>query len=279
MKYLVLVDSCGELTEEMKQDGHFRNIPLTISVEDYHIVDDETFDQKDFLRRVAASEEAPHSACPSPDLYRQAFEEDAEHLFAVTLSAALSGSYNSAQLGRSMCLEEHPEKKIYVFNSRSASIGETLIALKIRECEEKNMSFEEIIDHVEAYIDSQTTWFVLESLEALRKNGRLTGLKAKVATVLNIKPVMMSTPDGNIRQLCQARGINKALIRMVENIAEITENAENKILAISHCNCRDRAYMVRDAILERIRVKDVIVIDTQGISSLYASDGGIITVI
>ena len=279
MSYYVAIDSCGELTCEMKESGCFGNVPLTINVDGYEIIDDETFDQADFLRRAAATENAPRSACPSPEKYREAFDRDVDHIFAVTLSAELSGSYNSAMLGRDLILEDHPERQIYVFNSRSASIGETLIGLKIRECEEKHMSFHQIIDTVEKYIDSQTTWFVLESLEALRKNGRLSNLKAKVASLLNIKPVMMSTPSGNITQLTQCRGINKALVTMVDNIAATVKDPGNRILAISHCNCRERGMMVRDALLERLPLKDVILLDTRGISSLYASDGGIIVVV
>ena len=279
MSYRVVVDSCGELTEEMKKDGHFLSAPLTMQVDEYDFVDDETFDQADFLAKVAASPNCPKSACPSPDFYRKAFEGEEDHAYAVTLSAQLSGSYNSAQLGKSMCLEEYPDKKIHVFNSKSASIGETLIAMKIRECENAGMSFKEVVQKVEEYIASQTTWFVLETLEALRKNGRLSNLKAAVATALKIKPVMMSTPEGSIQQLGQARGINKALVKMVDNIVEVTEHPEERILAISHCNCRDRAMMVKDALLERMKVKDAFVVDTAGISSLYASDGGIIVVV
>ncbi len=279
MSYIVVVDSCGELTEEMKQDGHFISAPLTMQLDGHEFVDDETFDQADFLKRAADSPNCPKSACPSPEFYKEAYDCGADHVYAVTLSAELSGSYNSAQLGRQLLLEEHPEKKIYVFNSRSASIGETLIALKIQECEEAGLSFEEVVEQVEAYIDGQVTWFVLENLDTLRKNGRLSNLKAMVASALKIKPVMVSTPEGNIAQLDQARGINKALMKMVSHITQTVEHSEKKILAISHCNCRDRALMVRDALLEKMRVKDVFVVDTAGISTMYANDGGIIVVI
>ena len=100
-----------------------------------------------------------------------------------------------------------------------------------------------------------------------------------VATALNIKPLMISTRDGTIAQLDQARGINKALIKMVNNIVQTVEHSEKKILAISHCNCKERALMVRDALLEKLRVKDVFVVDTAGISTMYANDGGVIVVI
>ena len=278
MSYIVVVDSCGELTEEMKRDGHFISAPLTMQVDEYDFTDDDTFDQADFLKKVAESPNCPKSACPSPEFYQKAYDKDVDHIYAVTLSAELSGSYNSAELGKNLYLEDHPGKKVYVFNSRSASIGETLIALKIRECEEAGMSFEQVVDTVEAYIDSQVTWFVLENLETLRKNGRLSKVKALVASALKIKPVMTSTPEGNIAQLDQARGINKALIKMVNYIVETVEHPEEKILAISHCNCKERAVMVRDAIVAKIRVKDVFVLDTAGISSMYANDGGIIVV-
>ena len=279
MSYKIIVDSCGELTEEMKSSGHFETASLSIDVDDYHIVDDETFNQQEFLMRVAASPNCPKSSCPSPETYMEGFHCEAEHVYAVTLSAELSGSYNSAVLGKNLYHEEYGDKDIHIFNSRSASIGESLIAMKIAECEEDGMAFEDIVKTVEAYIDGQNTYFVLETLETLRKNGRLTGLKAIVATALNIKPVMGATPQGTICQLGQARGMKKALAKMVEEIVRNVKNPEEKILAISHCNCIERALCVKDMIMEHIRPKEVIVLDTAGISSMYAADGGIIVVV
>lgn len=279
MSYKIVIDSCGELTEEMKQDGHFASAALTLYVDEYTIVDDETFDQADFLKKVAASPNCPKSACPSPETYRDAFDCEEDHVYAVTLSAELSGSYNSAQVGKGLLLEEHPDRQIHVFNSCSASIGETLIGLKIQECEEAGMSFEDTIRTVEEYISQQNTWFVLESLETLRKNGRLSKMKAFIATALKIKPVMTSTPEGSIEQLAQCRGMNKALVKMVESIVDYVKHPEERILAISHCNCPDRAQMVKDAIAAKIHLKDIIVVDTAGVSSLYANDGGIIVVV
>jgi DegV family protein with EDD domain len=279
LKYRIAIDSCGELLPEWKGDERYVSVPLTLFVDDEEIIDDETFDQEYFLRRVAESPNCPRSACPSPELYRQAFDCDADHIFGVTLSAELSGSYNSALLGKNLILETHPDKKIYVFNSRSASIGQTLIGAKITECEEAGMDFEEVVDTVEAYIDSQVTYFVLDSLESLRKNGRLSRVKSLVANVLKIKPVMQSTPDGAICQIDQARGINKALDRMVEHIVEKTHESEKRRLAISHCNCRERAQILKETLVGKLHPAETILLDTAGVSSLYACDGGIIVVI
>ncbi len=279
MSYKIIVDSCGELTDEMKASGLYETASLEIDVDIYHIIDDETFDQADFLKRVAACPTSPKSSCPSPERYMEGYHCDAQHVYAVTLSAELSGSYNSAILGKNLYHEEYGEKDIYVFNSRSASIGETLIALKIAECEDKGMEFSQVVETVEAYIDGQNTYFVLETLDTLRKNGRLKGVKAVVATALNIKPVMAATPEGTIMQLGQARGIKKALAKMTDEILKDLKDSKEKILAISHCNCRERAEHVRDTLVKNAQFKDALILDTAGISSMYAADGGVIVVV
>lgn len=196
MSYKIVVDSCGELKPEQKSDIHFASASLELDVDDYHVVDDESFDQKEFLRRVKESPNCPKSTCPSPERYMTAFEGEAQNVYAVTLSSQLSGSYNSAELGKKLYLEENENKNIHVFDSKSASIGETLIAMKIQECEEAGMEFQEVVKEVDQYIETQHTFFVLETLDTLRKNGRLSNLKALVAGALNIKPVMGSTPEG-----------------------------------------------------------------------------------
>lgn len=279
MSYKIVIDSCGELTDEMKRDGHFQSVALELDVDDYHVVDDETFDQAEFLRRVRESRNCPKSSCPSPQSYVEAYKGEQEHVYAVTLSGKLSGSYNSAVLAKNLYLEEEGHKEIHVFDSCSASVGETLIGLKIRELEEAGKSFAEVVEETERYIADQQTYFVLETLETLRKNGRLSNLKAWVASALNIKPVMGSTPEGNICQMGQARGMMKALNYMVDEIVKRTKECEKKILAIAHCNCPERARQVKEKLEELLQFKDIIMVDTAGVSTMYANDGGIIVVV
>ena len=277
--YKIIIDSCGELSKEMQEDGHFENVPLTLQVGDTEIVDDKSFDQANFLKKVAESEEGPKSACPSPDAYMQAMDCDAEHIYVITLSSQLSGSYNSACLAKDLFLEDNEDKKICVIDSKSASIGESLIGLHIAACEEAGMDFETVVENIEKYIEEQHTFFVLESLETLRKAGRLSNLKAKLASTLNIKPIMGSTEEGRIQQLAQARGMNKALDRMVQSMMEVTQNCENRILAISHCNCKERALQLKEKIEKVASFKEIFIVDTAGVSSMYANDGGIIMVV
>ena len=274
--YKIVIDSCGELPEELKQDGHYETVSLELEVDGCRIRDDSTFDQSDFLRRVRESLKGPKSSCPSPEQYMDAYEGEADHVYAVTLSGGLSGSYNSAVLGKNLYEEEHGDaKKIYVFNSRSASIGETLIGMKIQEFEEAGCSFEEVVEKVEEYIKSMNTYFVLETLETLRKNGRLSNLKAFIANSLNIKPVMGSTKEGLICQLDQARGMNKALNKLLSHIEK--EGYDNtKPVRITQCGSMERCKNVRKILMERFGFTDVKILDANGISTTYESRGGVI---
>ncbi|MBR6397729.1 MAG: DegV family protein [Lachnospiraceae bacterium] len=279
MKYRVVMDSAGEFTESQKGREEFVLVPLTLMIGDETIIDDGTLDQLEIVKKIAASPTCPKTACPSPEAYREAFDCGAEHIYGVTISGNLSGSYQSAVIGRDMYLEDHPDAKIHVFDSCSTSVGETILVMKIEELEAKGVPFEEIVREVEALRDEKSTTFVLDNLETLRKNGRLSRMKALAAQILKIKPICAGTLEGEIVQIDQARGINKALVKMVQHVAEKTRNPENKILAISFVNCRERAVMVRDALLERMHVREVLLMETGGLSTVYANDGGIIVVI
>lgn len=274
--YRIIIDSSGELTEELKNSGHYANVALSLDIDGTVIKDDETFDQASFLQMVKNSPNGPKSACPSPEAFIDEFK-DAQRVYMITLSAELSGSYNSAVLAKNIFEDEHEgEKQIYVFNSKSASIGQTIIGMKIQELEEAGLSFEEIIEQTEAYIEQMNTFFVLETLETFVKTGRLSRLKGRIVDTLNIKPIMASTETGYIHMANQARGMKKALAKMVEEMIKVTKNCEQKVLAISHCNCPERAQYVKELIEASCKFKKIIVLDMRGVSSMYANDGGVI---
>lgn len=276
MSYKIILDSCGELPESLLKDDRFERVPLGLEVGEYKILDDENFDQAVFLKKVAECPKCPRSSCPTPELFMESYHEPgAEHIYAVTLSSPLSGTYNSAELGKRLYHEKYGDKQIHVVDSRSASGGETQIALKLMDLEEAGFSFEEIVKRIEEFRDGLNTYFVLDNLETLRKNGRLTGVKAFVASTLNIKPVM-GADNGEIIQRSQTIGIKKALSRMAELVVQEVKKPEEKRLIITHCNALERAEQVKKMILEKVRFKECIIMDTRGVSSMYANDGGVI---
>lgn len=278
MSYKIVVDSCCELPEELLQSGRFERVPLSLEVGEYRILDDENFNQAEFLQKVAEYPHCPKSSCPSPERYVDAYNAPVDHVYVVTLSSHLSGSYNSAVLGKNLFEETYGEKQIHVVDSESASCGEAQIALKLMDLEEEGLPFETIVEKIEAFRDAMNTYFVLDNLETLRKNGRLTGVKALVASTLNIKPVM-GADKGTIVQRGQSIGMKKALGKIAGLVALEVKDAASKRLMITHCNDPKRAEALKDMILAKTSFKETIILDTAGISSMYANDGGVIVAV
>ena len=274
MSYKIVGDSCCDYTNIEKNKNVYVQIPLTLDVDGVQIKDDDAFNQQEFLERVAKSKDCPRSACPAPEEYMRAYE-DADDIYVVTLSSELSGSYNSAVLAKKLYEEEHGQKNIHIFNSKSASAGQLLICRLIEELVESGLSFSEVITKVESYIEGLDTYFVLETLDFLRKNGRLSRVQALLASALNIKPVM-GAENGTIIKLLQARGMNKAVSAMIDTAIARCKDTEQKNLIIVHCNCLERAKKAKEEIEQKANFKRVDIVDARGVSSLYAGDGGII---
>ena len=162
-----------------------------------------------------------------------------------------------------------------MLDSKSASSGQLNIAMYIRELCDQGLEFDEICEKAAACRDRMNTYFVLESLDTLKKNGRLTGLQAFFATKLNIKPVM-GADNGTIIKLDQARGIQKALQRMAEIAVKEAGTTKDKRLVIAHCNAPERAQFMKEKLCSMAEFKEVVITDTCGVSTVYASDGGVI---
>ncbi len=281
MDYKVIGDSCCDYTPELKADPHFSIVPLTLEIGSYTVIDDEHFDQQDFIRRLKESSVGAKTACPSPEAYKQAIEEsDSDEIYVITISEHLSGSYQSAVVGVQMYEEEHPDstKKIKVFNTNTATAGELNLCLTIQELKNEGKSFDEVVSYMTDKIDVMQIYFVLESLENLRKNGRLSAMKSFLATALNIKPVMTAV-SGVIQKLDQQRGLNKAIKRMVQLAVERAggpEKTKHMLLTISHVNCLERAEYVKEELLKLAPFRRIVITNTMGVATVYAEDGGIV---
>lgn len=275
MSYKIIVDSSCELPADLIEDSHFCSIPFGLEVGGEQFTDDKELDVENLLKKIAACPTCPKSSCPSPQLFLENMDGDVQRIYIVTISSNLSGCYNSAVLAKSMYEEQHSDKKIAVIDSLSASGGETQIAMLAHELEKQGKSFEEIEKRLNEYRDAMETSFVLDNVETLRKNGRLSRVKALVATSLNIKPVL-AADNGTIVQIGQGIGMKKALNKLVDVIIKNGGELSKKRIIISHCNNVARAEEVKKMLQNKVQAPNIIIMATRGLSSLYANDGGII---
>ena len=152
MSFSIIVDSCCDLTPEMRADPVFRSIPLTIRVGGKDYIDDQSLDTSLLIYAMDQSQDASSSSCPSPGDYLEAFRQAEGDIYVVTLSALLSGSHNSAWQAKQMFLEENPERNIHVFNSCSASAGEVLLAQTVYRLAKSGLFFSLVVAHTDKWV-------------------------------------------------------------------------------------------------------------------------------
>lgn len=274
MDRLIVGDSGLDLNSDLEKKLNVELVPFFIDIEDQHFIDDGSIDVDAYLDAMKASKNTPKTAAPSPDFFYKAMVK-ADEAFAVTISSKLSTTYSNALIAKKMLEESYPEKKVHVFDSLSAVAGETLVAMKIQEKVNENKSFEAIVQEVEAFIKDMTTLFVLESLDNLIKNGRITKIVGKIASVLSINPVCLGE-NGEINMKYKVRGMKNAINKLVSTIGESAENLSEKILVISHVKNPLRAENLKEKIEGIYRFKDIVITEAKGLSATYANRGGIV---
>lgn len=273
MNYKLVVDSCCDMIPMLRERVPVEVVPLVMMVGEESFVDDDKLDMPRFLAKMKASKTHSRSACPSPGDYADAYA-GADVAFVVTLSANLSGSYNSAMLGKRL-LEEKPGE-VHVFDSKSASAGELLLALKITEYIERKLENSEIVKNIESFVNDMKTFFVLESLDNLIKNGRMGKIAGTVASVLGIRPILGSDGNGNIAFYSKARGADAAIKKLAATIGEHCADTREKTLVITHCNNSKLAQRLKELVDAAYSFKEILIAPTGGLSSMYASEGGIV---
>lgn len=275
MDFKIIVDSCCDLTAELRKRFDISTAPLSIDIEDKHFVDDENLDRESLLAAMRNSSEAPKTASPGPGPFLELYHKY-ENIFVVTLSKELSATYQNAVLAKELLKEEAGNKFVKVFNSFSATVGETMIAYKLGELIEAGLNRDEIVEKAEKYIDEMQTLFVLDSLDNLIKAGRMGKLKGKLASFFNIKPVLAGTAEGTITLIDKARGSKRAISKLVDKIGERGDNLEEKVLGIAHCNALERAEYIKKEAAKKYNFREIIIVETAGISTVYANEGGIV---
>ena len=274
MKIKIVADSCCDVNPEVLKETKLELVPLTIEVNGKRYRDDSELDIDNLIREMKESDQAPKTSCPSPQDFIEAYKGE-ESVFVVTISSKLSGTYRSAMLAKELFLEEVGNKFIHVFDSFSGSVGETLVSLKISELVHKGLKEMEIVEKVNDYIKEMKTFFTIKSLDNLVKAGRVSHLAAKVSSMLSVR-LIMAEKNGEIQLHEKVIGAKRVFKRLVEVIGEQGQNLEEKILGIAHCNCLDKAFAFKEEVLKRYNFKDVIIVKTGGISSVYAGEGGLV---
>lgn len=276
MKWAVVTDSASDMAcmkSELSDGVIFDTVALKLNVGDREFVDDEKLDVDDMMSALASHNGKSGSAAPSPGEWKEAFEK-ADNIVAITISGSLSGSYSSAKAGMDMVLEEHPDKKVLLVDSKSTGGGMMLLAKKALELAKQDVDFDTMKAEMDKYYNKVKVLFVLENMDNLMKNGRVSKFEGSMAAILGIKVMGEASAEGTLSVLKKARGKMQAYDKLLERLWE-RGYAGGKII-IGHCNNRQKADYIKVKVQEKFEKAKIEVRKLRGLDSFYAENGGII---
>lgn len=247
-------------------------VPLVISTDHEHFVDDETLDVHKMLAAMAAHKGRSYTACPSVDAWLTAFE-GGDEIYAVTITSALSGSYNAAMAARELYLQEHEGVKIAVFDSLSTGPELLLILEKLHALTAQGLPFEQVEAQTREYMHRTHLLFSLQSLHNMAQNGRVSKVAAAAVGMLGIRIVGAASPEGTLQQLNKCRGDRKALPELLEHMRQAGYNGGK--VRITHVNNP----VLADTFLGQLKAAwpeaDASIAPSSGLCSYYAEAGAI----
>lgn len=278
MQIQLMSDGGADIPKRLIEALNIKVVPLYIYFQDEEYKTGVTMDRETFYEKMSKSDKLPRSSAPGPMDFYDAYKQVNSNIpiIMLSISKGLSVTYENAVMAKNLLLEEEPDRQIEVINSKTASCGLSLLLHEAKKKIDENYTYKQIIDHLYRQVEQTNTLFVLKTLENLILGGRLNRVKGTIAKSLNIKPLMRGSDEGTIEVTEKVRGDKKSIRRFVEQISEYTQNFENRIITMAHCNAEDRAKKVLANIQGMYPFKDVYLTNMGPLTATYAGEGGLV---
>ena len=254
--YVIMTDSCCDLTDQMARDLELEVLPLTMHMDGQDYPNDlagTAISNQEFYKRIRAGKLATTSAVnvgQFQDAMRRVLESGRD-IVCVCFSSALSTTYQSAVIAAEDLRAEFPEAEIHVVDSLSASLGQGLLLYLAVEQKRKGLTAAELAKWVEDNRLTVCHWFTVDDLNFLKRGGRVSATTALLGTMLSIKPVMHTSDEGKLVPVSKARGRKAAIAALLDKIEALGIHPEKQTMFICHADCEEDAKAVAQTIQDR----------------------------
>lgn len=270
-KVRIVVDSSSDILE---LDGYdFASAPLKIITDVKEYVDDQRLNVEEMVEELLKYSGRSSTSCPNMTDWLGVFG-DAEYVFCITITAALSGSYNSARVAKRIYEDEHEGRRVCVINSRSTGPEMRLIVEKLCEYIDGMDAFDEVCSAIDDYMQKTGLLFMLQSMKNLANNGRVNKVVAKMAGVLGIRAIGRASDEGTLEMLEKSRGEKNTLDCMVLQMKNLGYNGGK--VRIAHCMNGYAADGVRQRLKTEFENADIEICECRALCSFYAEKGGLL---
>lgn len=274
MTWKIVSDSGTNIRSIANLDNEiqYELVPLIIAVEEENIIDNESADIPYIVHQMEISKHTS-TACPGPESYAQTFES-ADNILCLTLSSNVSGSYNAAMIGRELALEKSPHKKIHIMDTRTAGGEMDLLIHEAIRLIQQGHSFNDFVSLIQSYHEKTFVNFLLESVDNLVKNGRISRLVGQMIGLLNIRLIGQRSAEGTIELAQKARGTQRAIQTLYQ---EMQKNGyQGGRVMLGHVLNPELSKKFEDHIKATYPQADITTYPCSGLCSYYAQRNGLI---
>lgn len=253
--FKITVDSTCDLPLSYLQENDVHFFQLKFIMDDKEYPDDmlQSMTAKEFYGKLAAGSMSTTSQVNVAD-YTEVMEpmlEKGLDILQISFSSGLSGSYNSAAIAVRELSEKYPQRKIRLVDSLGASLGYGLLVDYAVEMKKQGKSIDEIYDWLEENKLTVLHQFTVDSLEHLKKGGRVSGAAAAIGTLMKVKPTLIVDAEGHAKAGDKIKGRKKALIALVDKMEEEGKALDGQKIYICHADCLEDAQFVERKVKER----------------------------
>lgn len=275
MKWKIVADSGCDIRqlEGLNKNVSYEFVPLMLDIGGDVFVDNQDINIERLLDAMEKERSAASSACPAPATYAEAYK-GAENVIVFTISSNLSGSYNSASLGKDLLLEENPNVNIHVFDTLSAGAEMNILVRKAAELANKEVSFDELVKEMKDYHQHTNISFLLESVDNLVKNGRVNKILGQMIGLLGIKLIGQRSSEGRIELAHKSKGTKRALKTLLSEFD--TKKFNGNIMEISHSLNPAGAEQLKKQVLDKFPNAVIRISEMSGLCNFYAERSGLI---
>ena len=260
--YVLMTDSCCDLTDYMARELELEVLPLTMHMDGQDYPNDlagTAISNEEFYKRIRAGKLATTSAVnvgQFQDAMRRVLQSGKD-IVCVCFSSALSTTYQSAVIAADDLRSEFPEAEIHVVDSLSASLGQGLLLYLAAQQKKAGLTAAELAKWVEENRLSICHWFTVDDLNYLKMGGRLSAGAAFFGSMLSIKPVLHTSDEGKLVPMSKVRGRKASLQALVDKVAELGIEPSEQVMFICHADCEVEARAVAEELKARYGVREV----------------------
>lgn len=273
-KITIVCDSSADLPLDFMEANNIKFLPLLVDLDGKLYKDKIDITNEEFFNKITDKNVLVKSSQVTPYVFEEFFRKEVEEgnkVICITISGKLSGTNSAANIAKSN-LEEYSDR-ITIIDSLTASAGQGYLVTRAAELREKGLQYDEIVSEIEDMVKRMNTIITLESVEMLKRGGRLSAGKALASSIMNIKPII-TVKEGALELSDKVRGRKKSIKTLVEKISEYALDKEEKI-SIAHSNCLDDVHEFMELVKEKIGIDKFNIQEIGSAVGVYSGIGAI----